>query len=574
MSCSEDFFTQFTPLTREGRPVRDDDGLLVFVRRTDGEYVSFHDSQIHMEGLDSYIKNDIMTKARNAVESSSVDQYGLHDTNSDHDINPANSIMLHPQLHQNCQVLQTNVQCSPMQVISPHVMHTQHNVLQLQQQSHHHSSTLLQQNQLQLQHLKNPSQQLCAATTGPQAQTHQQHAVHRRADGEHNLTEHALNKTDDAPSTMIIPPDYMSCTTESTIVQTSANTTPAPMYTKPGVIGGRENVVKSEQVHNCIMGESQETLRGCNPPPISGATKTTQPPQDVVWMNIKTPEARMRDKIATQNLIKIVTRPDTQAKLADKSTKKKVVWQEIGEEMGRLGFIFENPGDKCSQKWRNIERGYKDYVMRRSMPDTGTKREPELYNLLTQVLKGKHVYESVPASSGEGEEDGPSNQDLIDEFVDMAPSPREVGGTESVTPNAGDCQGQISPVTMSASQLTGPDICIPKDTDLSDSPSSSRNEHYGSFAQVLAEVKLQRSHMSKMESVLLTVQQLLEEQKRDREAMHVESRERFAELKALIENNQKEKMKFMNDFLKTIQFGKGGKRKRIHVDGLDNCSDK
>lgn len=49
--------------------------------------------------------------------------------------------------------------------------------------------------------------------------------------------------------------------------------------------------------------------------------------------------------------------------LQDGKTKKKVVWEAVGEEMASKHFeLGENAAQKCEQKWNNLYRKYKDYI--------------------------------------------------------------------------------------------------------------------------------------------------------------------------------------------------------------------
>ena len=89
----------------------------------------------------------------------------------------------------------------------------------------------------------------------------------------------------------------------------------------------------------------------------------------------------------------------------------------------------------------------------------------------------------------------------------------------------------------------------------------SRMESLEATVKSLQElVQTQNKEIERMSDVLSSVQTLLKEQRRDSELVRGESGRRFTELKALIGQNQREKMKFMYDFLKAIKPSRQPKR--------------
>lgn len=83
--------------------------------------------------------------------------------------------------------------------------------------------------------------------------------------------------------------------------------------------------------------------------------------------------------------------------LKDKRTHKTKVWQQVHEEMVKLGFrVYESSKDggiKCNQKWRNLEKNYVDFKRNAGPKSTGKGRKdpPPYYNLLHAAFSDKHT---------------------------------------------------------------------------------------------------------------------------------------------------------------------------------------
>lgn len=112
-----------------------------------------------------------------------------------------------------------------------------------------------------------------------------------------------------------------------------------------------------------------------------------------------------RDREANQALIEHYGCPEIQGLLNDRTTRTKHIFEIIASRMEAQGFLIsENSwqaGKRCFQKWRNMERTYKDYVLASRRTDAGRKKQPEFFDqfhaLMGQRLSSKLAAADTPA---------------------------------------------------------------------------------------------------------------------------------------------------------------------------------
>ncbi|XP_018619492.2 uncharacterized protein LOC108941266 isoform X1 [Scleropages formosus] len=109
-----------------------------------------------------------------------------------------------------------------------------------------------------------------------------------------------------------------------------------------------------------------------------------------------------RDREATQALIEHYGSPEIQGLLNDRTTKTKQIFEIIACRMEAQGFLVsENSwkaGERCFQKWRNLERTYKDYVLARKKTDAGRRKQPEFFEQF-HALMGQRLSSKLAAAA-------------------------------------------------------------------------------------------------------------------------------------------------------------------------------
>ncbi|KAI1895940.1 hypothetical protein AGOR_G00111940 [Albula goreensis] len=125
-----------------------------------------------------------------------------------------------------------------------------------------------------------------------------------------------------------------------------------------------------------------------------------------------------RDREATQALIEHYGSPEIQRLLNDRTTKTKQIFEIIANRMEAQGFLIsENSwkaGERCFQKWRNMERTYKDYVLARKKTDAGRRKQPEFFEQF-HALMGQRLSQKLAAAAdspgrGAGQKTGTSTK--------------------------------------------------------------------------------------------------------------------------------------------------------------------
>ena len=120
---------------------------------------------------------------------------------------------------------------------------------------------------------------------------------------------------------------------------------------------------------------------------------------DSVWSNDKSESGRVRDEAATRMLLEILSKEKYQELFKDSKTKKASVWNQVAADMIEAGFPLntdsKSAGQKCDQKYRNLERQYKDFVQHSKTTGKGRREKPEFYDEIHALCGGKHTVKPV-----------------------------------------------------------------------------------------------------------------------------------------------------------------------------------
>lgn len=112
-----------------------------------------------------------------------------------------------------------------------------------------------------------------------------------------------------------------------------------------------------------------------------------------IWSGDRSPEGKQADREATGRLIELLSESQFAEMLKDNKTKKSKVWHLIAQTLTDEGHVLEKDKGvvKVDQKYRNIERAYKDYVQYQSKTGRGKKPQPEFYEELHVLFGRKHT---------------------------------------------------------------------------------------------------------------------------------------------------------------------------------------
>jgi len=81
-------------------------------------------------------------------------------------------------------------------------------------------------------------------------------------------------------------------------------------------------------------------------------------------------------------------------KMVDKKTVKTKVWQTVYSKMKEAGYnVADNikeGGNKCFQKWRNLEKSYQNHKARSLKTGNGFMKAPPHYDILHCFMESKH----------------------------------------------------------------------------------------------------------------------------------------------------------------------------------------
>ncbi|KAL5246058.1 hypothetical protein ACI65C_013466 [Semiaphis heraclei] len=112
---------------------------------------------------------------------------------------------------------------------------------------------------------------------------------------------------------------------------------------------------------------------------------------DFIWSS-KRPTSK--DNEGTETFISIEISEEIQKKMVDKKTVKTKVWQTVYSKMKDAGFNvaddIKDGGNKCFQKWRNLEKSYQNHRARSLKTGNGFMKAPAHYELLHCFMESKH----------------------------------------------------------------------------------------------------------------------------------------------------------------------------------------
>ena len=114
-----------------------------------------------------------------------------------------------------------------------------------------------------------------------------------------------------------------------------------------------------------------------------------------IWTEARALREKEVDQSATLRLIeKVGTHLED---FGNNKTKKATIWKEIGETLLNEGFQLRSPGGptQCAQKYRNLERTYKDNFQYSQTTGKGASSPPEFYEELHTLLSSKHTVHPV-----------------------------------------------------------------------------------------------------------------------------------------------------------------------------------
>lgn len=104
-----------------------------------------------------------------------------------------------------------------------------------------------------------------------------------------------------------------------------------------------------------------------------------------------------KDIEATREMLALVASKKYQDMFNDQCTVKIRVWKRICEELMTKGYRIADSvnegGIKCHQKWRNLEKSYRNYLISSTDPNsTAPKKPPPYFEALHEILKKKKKY--------------------------------------------------------------------------------------------------------------------------------------------------------------------------------------
>lgn len=116
---------------------------------------------------------------------------------------------------------------------------------------------------------------------------------------------------------------------------------------------------------------------------------------DQLLWSMRTP--CQKDIEATREMLGLVASKKYQDMFNDQCTVKIRVWKRICEELMSKGYRIADSvnegGIKCHQKWRNLEKSYRNYLISSTDPNSSApKKPPPYFEALHDILKRKKKY--------------------------------------------------------------------------------------------------------------------------------------------------------------------------------------
>lgn len=231
-----------------------------------------------------------------------------------------------------------------------------------------------------------------------------------------------------------------------------------------------------------------------------------------------------QDIEATEALVELYASPEIQGLIKENKTRTKRIFEIIASRLKDQGFhisdLPERAGERCFQKWRNLSRAYKEYVLHPEKPDAVKRKPPPCFEQL-QDLIGQRLALPMPAGNKSPILDGVAEEDV----EGACPSLLDVVEASSSPDARTALPSSFSPLSSSPSQGTrfphGPSGPTPKMRRLAD------------VAELLQEHRQEERRA---------------ERERERRA-----EERFQQLRRMLEQQHAEQMLLMRELINAVK---------------------
>ncbi|XP_036391048.1 uncharacterized protein LOC118781974 [Megalops cyprinoides] len=228
-----------------------------------------------------------------------------------------------------------------------------------------------------------------------------------------------------------------------------------------------------------------------------------------------------QDIEATEALVELYGSPEIQGLIRENKTRTKRIFEIIASRLKEQGFPIsdmpERAGERCFQKWRNLSRAYKEYVLHPEKPDAVKRKPPPCFEQL-QDLIGQRL--SLQLST-----------------TNSSPAPDEGAEEEQ----EGTCQSLLNAVESLSNPAIG--ITLPS----SSSPSSQAGSHLSLGPSGLT------AKRKKLVDVAELLQEYREEARRREQEKEKRAEERFQQLRSMLEQQHTEQMALMKELINAFK---------------------
>lgn len=234
-----------------------------------------------------------------------------------------------------------------------------------------------------------------------------------------------------------------------------------------------------------------------------------------VWSDRKVTN---QDVEATEALVELYGSPEIQGLIKENKTRTKRIFQIIAGRLEEQGFpisdVPERAGERCFQKWRNLSRAYKEYIMHPERPDAAKRKPPPCFHQLQDLL-GRRLNLQLS-----GAMDSPALDGEADAEVE------------------GACQSLLNVVEVPESPPDGVSL-----------PSTSSPPEV-SFGGAAAATPPKRKRLADVAELL---QEFREEDRRLEQERERRAEERFQQLRTLLQQQHAERMLLMRELISSIK---------------------